>query len=39
MFAPHPEVAIREVLRVTKIGGGSIAFATWPPELASGRLS
>ena len=39
MFAPHPEVAIKEMLRVTKSGGGGrIAFATWPAELANGRL-
>lgn len=37
MFAPYPEVAIQEMLRVTK-KGGQIAFATWPPELANGRL-
>jgi SAM-dependent methyltransferase len=39
MFSPHPEVAIKEMLRVTKSGGGGrIAFATWPAELANGRL-
>jgi len=37
IFAPRPEVAINEMLRVTK-PGGSIVFATWPPELANGRL-
>lgn len=37
MFAPHPEVAIKEMLRVTK-SGGRIAFATWPPEHANGKL-
>jgi ubiquinone/menaquinone biosynthesis C-methylase UbiE len=31
MFAPRPEVAIREMLRVLK-PGGRIAFATWPPD-------
>lgn len=31
MFAPRPEVAIQEMLRVLK-PGGTIAFATWPPE-------
>ncbi len=37
MFAPHPDVAIKEMLRVTK-SGGRIAFATWPPEHANGKL-
>lgn len=37
MFAPRPEVAIAEMLRVLK-PGGTIAFSTWPPELAIGRL-
>lgn len=37
MFAPRPEVAIREMLRVLK-PGGTLAFATWPPELYTGRL-
>src|SRR4029077_38066 len=38
MFAPRPEVAIAEMLRVLKPGGtgGTIAFATWPPELLIG---
>lgn len=36
MFAPRPEVAIREMLRVLK-PGGTIAFSTWPPELLVGR--
>lgn len=35
MFAPRPEVAIREMLRVLK-SGGTIAFSTWPPELLIG---
>jgi SAM-dependent methyltransferase len=35
MFAPRPEVAIAEMLRVLK-PGGTIAFATWPPELLIG---
>ena len=35
MFAPRPEVAVREMLRVLK-PGGTIAFATWPPELLTG---
>jgi SAM-dependent methyltransferase len=37
MFAPRPEVAIAEMLRVLK-PGGTIAFATWPPELFTGRM-
>ncbi len=37
MFALNPEIAIHEMIRVTK-RGGSIAFSTWPPELANGRL-
>lgn len=37
MFSPHPEVAIKEMLRVTK-SGGRIAFATWPPEHANGKF-
>ena len=36
MFAPRPDVAIREMLRVLK-PGGRIAFSTWPPELLVGR--
>src|SRR5215831_11429018 len=35
MFAPRPEVALAEMLRVLK-PGGTIAFATWPPELLIG---
>jgi SAM-dependent methyltransferase len=35
MFAPRPDVAIREMLRVLK-PGGVIAFSTWPPELLVG---
>lgn len=37
MFAPRPEVATREMLRVLK-RGGLIAFSTWPPELCIGRI-
>jgi 2-polyprenyl-3-methyl-5-hydroxy-6-metoxy-1,4-benzoquinol methylase len=35
MFAPRPEVAVAEMLRVLK-PGGTIAFSTWPPELMVG---
>jgi len=37
MFAPRPEVATQEMLRVLK-PGGRIAFSTWPPEHLVGRL-
>ena len=37
IFAPRPEVATREMLRVLK-PGGTIAFSTWPPELLVGRM-
>jgi SAM-dependent methyltransferase len=37
MFAPRPAVAIQEMLRVLK-PGGTIAFATWPPELYTGKI-
>lgn len=36
MFAPRPEVAIAEMLRVLK-PGGTIAFSTWPPDQFIGR--
>ncbi len=35
MFAPRPNVAIGEMLRVLR-PGGTIAFTTWPPELLIG---
>ena len=35
MFAPRPNVAVAEMLRVLK-PGGTIAFATWPQELLIG---
>jgi len=37
MFAPRPDVATREMLRVLR-PGGTIAFATWPPELWTGLV-
>ncbi|RZN03922.1 SAM-dependent methyltransferase [Bradyrhizobium genosp. SA-3] len=37
MFAPRPDVAIGEMLRVLK-PGGTIAFSTWPPHLYVGRM-
>lgn len=37
MFAPRPDVAVAEMLRVLK-PGGTIAFSTWPPELFVGRM-
>jgi SAM-dependent methyltransferase len=36
MFAPRPDVAVSEILRVLK-PGGTVAFSTWPPELFVGR--
>jgi len=36
MFAPRPEIALREMLRVL-VPGGTVAFSTWPPELFTGR--
>jgi SAM-dependent methyltransferase len=37
IFAPRPDVATSEMLRVLK-PGGTIAFSTWPPELFVGRM-
>ena len=37
MFAPRPEVAISEMLRVLK-PGGTIGFSTWPPHHFVGRM-
>ena len=37
MFAPRPEVALSEMLRVLK-PGGTIAFSTWPPDLFVGQM-
>jgi SAM-dependent methyltransferase len=37
MFAPRPEVAVAEMLRVLR-PGGTLAFSTWPPELFTGRM-
>ncbi len=36
MFAPRPEIAVQEMLRVLK-PGGTIAFSTWPPEHCVGQ--
>lgn len=36
MFAPRPEVAVKEMLRVLR-PGGTMAFSTWPTELLVGR--
>jgi SAM-dependent methyltransferase len=36
MFAPRPDVVLKEMLRVLK-PGGTLAFSTWPPELFTGR--
>lgn len=37
MFAPRPDVATAEMLRVLK-PGGTIAFSTWPPDHFTGRM-
>jgi SAM-dependent methyltransferase len=37
IFAPRPDMAVAEMLRVLK-PGGIIAFSTWPPELLLGRI-
>jgi SAM-dependent methyltransferase len=37
MFGPRPAAAIKEMLRVLK-PRGTIAFATWPPDLCMGRI-
>jgi SAM-dependent methyltransferase len=37
IFAPRPDVAVSQMLRVLK-PGGTIAFSTWPPELFMGRM-
>jgi SAM-dependent methyltransferase len=37
MFAPRPELAVREMLRVLK-PGGTLTFSTWPPELMVGKM-
>lgn len=37
IFAPRPDVAVGEMLRVLR-PGGVLAFSTWPPELLVGRI-
>ncbi len=37
MFAPRPDLAIAQMLRVLR-PGGTIAFSTWPPDQFVGRL-
>ncbi len=37
MFAPRPEIAVKEMLRVLK-PGGTIAFSTWPSEHLVGQM-
>lgn len=37
IFAPRPDVAIEQMLRVLK-PGGRIAFSSWPPEHFGGRM-
>lgn len=37
MFAPRPQLATGEMLRVLK-PGGTVAFSTWPPELLVGGM-
>jgi SAM-dependent methyltransferase len=37
MFAPSPELAVSEMLRVLR-PGGTIAFATWPPDALTGGV-
>lgn len=37
MFAPRPDVAIAEMLRVLR-PGGTLAFSTWPPEHFVGQM-
>lgn len=37
IFAPRPEIAVAEMLRVLA-PGGTIAFSTWPPEMYVGRM-
>jgi SAM-dependent methyltransferase len=38
IFAPRPDVAVREMLRVLR-PGGTIAFASWPPEMLIGQTN
>jgi SAM-dependent methyltransferase len=36
MFAPRPDITVKELLRVLK-PGGTLAFSTWPSEMFIGR--
>lgn len=37
IFAPRPERAVSEMLRVLR-PGGTLAFSTWPPEMFMGKM-
>ena len=36
MFAPRPDIATAEMIRVLRVGG-TLAFSTWPPDVFVGR--